>query len=298
MIRNTPGVVFQEITDSTKLCQLEHEMVQTNRQSLIVEEEEPLPISKINPKCNTGIMLGPKAVRNKNVFNIIYELLALWKAFRYAGMEKKKISPFAGLVTKLFGRTDLQRIYLTYLPPITKPITNYSTIIEIFYQPPILSQKCNMQYTHITMYVGAAMKAFQVIWNNPIKWSDILIHPGDFHCKLMFVSVIGSYLKGSDFEEIILQTQLCTSGCIKGIMNRKHYNCCWLIHEAFAQAIEQLFADEYLETLSPEKINVSICDILQYLNDKEVKEYISSTQSSYKKFQQGEFGYTGQYWMT
>ena len=77
--------------------------------------------------------------------------------------------------------------------------------------------------------------------------------------------------------------------------DREHYNRCWLTHEAFAQAVEQLFPDEYLETLSPEKTNVSICDILQCLNDKEIKEYISSTQSSYEKSQQGEFGYTGQY---
>ena len=87
-----------------------------------MEEGEPLPISKINPKCNPVIMLGPKAVRNENVFNIIDELLALWKAFRYAGIEKKNIPRFAGLVAKLFGRTDLQRIYLTYPPPITKPM--------------------------------------------------------------------------------------------------------------------------------------------------------------------------------
>ena len=148
------------------------------------------------------------------------------------------------------------------------------------------------------MDFGAAMKAFQVIWNNPIIWSDILIHPGDFHCMLMFFLVIRSRLRGSGFEEIIFQAKLCTSGCIKGILNGKHYYRCWLIHETFAQTVEQLPADEYLETLSPEKINVSICDILQCLNDKEVKGYISSTQSSYKKSQQGEYGYTGQYWMT
>ena len=71
-----------------------------------------------------------------------------------------------------------------------------------------------------------------------------------------------------------------------------------MIHEAFTQAVEQLFAEEYLETLSPEKKNVSICDISQCLNDKEVKEYMSSTQSFYAKSQQDEFGYTGQYWMT
>ena len=161
-------------------------MAKTNRRSLIVGEEEPVSISKINPKCNPGIMLGPKAVRNENVFNIIDEHLALWKAFRYAGIEKKNIPRFACLVVKLFGRIDLQHTYLTYLPPITKPITEYGTIIEIFYQSRILSQKFNMQYTHITMDVGAAMKAFQVIWKNPIIWSDILIYPGDFHCMSMF----------------------------------------------------------------------------------------------------------------
>ena len=242
-------------------------------------------------------MVGPKVVRNENVFNMIDELIALWKTFRYAGIEKKNILRFAGLVAKLFGRTDLQRTYLTYLTPITKPITDYSTVVEIFYQSRILPQKCNMQYTRITMDVGAAIKVFQVIWNKQIIWSDILIHPGDFHCMLMFFSVIGSYLRGSGFEKIIFEAKLCTPGCIKGILNEKHYYRCWLIHEAFAQAAEQLFPDKYLETLFPEKINVSICDILQCLNDKEVKEYISSIQSPYKKYQQSEFGCTGQYWM-
>ena len=157
---------FKEELDSTKLCQLEHKVTKTNRRSLTVEEEEPLLISKFNPKCNPGIMLGSKAVRNEQVFNITGELLALWKAFRYGGIEKKNIPRFAGLVAKLFGRTDLQRTYLIYLPSITKPITDYSTIIEIFYQSRILSQKCNTKYTHITMDVGAALKTFQVIWKN------------------------------------------------------------------------------------------------------------------------------------
>ena len=41
-----------------------------------------------------------------------------------------------------------------------------------------------------------------------------------------------------------------------------------------------------------------MCDILQCLNDEKVKEYISSIHSFYENSQKGEFGYTGQYWMT
>lgn len=33
-----------------------------------------------------------------------------------------------------------------------------------------------MSYTHITLDVGAAIKAFPMIWNKPDEWSDILIH--------------------------------------------------------------------------------------------------------------------------
>ena len=118
-IHHTPGEVFQERTAPTIPCQLKHEMTKTNRQSLVAEEEEPHFVSKINSKCNPGTKLRQQTVRNGNVFNIIDELLALWKAFRYAGIEKNTIALFEGLVVKLFGRTDLQRTYLTYLPPIT-----------------------------------------------------------------------------------------------------------------------------------------------------------------------------------
>ena len=52
-----------------------------------------------------------------------------------------------------------------------------------------------MKYAHIVMDVGAAMKAYQVIWNNPELWSDIIIHLGDFHAMMMFFSVIGDYLE-------------------------------------------------------------------------------------------------------
>ena len=88
-------------------------------------------------------MFRPKASGNENVFNIIDEVLAfcqaICQAFQYAGIEKKNVPRFAALAAKLFGRTDVQRTNLTNLLPITKPIFDYSTIIEIFYQLPTLS---------------------------------------------------------------------------------------------------------------------------------------------------------------
>ena len=65
------------------------------------------------------------------------------------------------------------------------------------------------------MDVGAAMKAYHVIWNNPASWSDIIIH---IHAMIMIFSVIGHYLEASGFEEIVFQAKMCTSGSIKAVM--------------------------------------------------------------------------------
>ena len=78
------------------------------------------------------------------MFNIIDDPYALWKTFGYASIGRKNILRFAGLAAKLFGRTDVQRKCLTYLPPITKPITEYGNIIVLFYQSHVLSQNCNI----------------------------------------------------------------------------------------------------------------------------------------------------------
>ena len=78
-----------------------------------------------------------------------------------------------------------------------------------------------MQYTHITFDLGAAMKAYQVIWNNPDAWKYIIIHLGDFHTMMAFFGAIGKFVKGSGFEEIIYQADLCTSGSIGGVLSGK-----------------------------------------------------------------------------
>ena len=47
---------------------------------------------------------------------------------------------------------------------------------EMFYKSRELAKQANMAYTHITLDVRAAIKAYHVIWNNPQAWADIIIH--------------------------------------------------------------------------------------------------------------------------
>ena len=139
-----PGVVSEKKTESTKVPKLQYQIPKRNYESLILEGREPLPIYKINRKCNPSIILKLKVIINDNIFDIINDILALWKAVRYKRTEKNNVANFGGLVSRLFGRTDVQHRFLTYLPTITASIHEYSTVIEIFHQSHMPSRKCNM----------------------------------------------------------------------------------------------------------------------------------------------------------
>lgn len=86
---------------------------------------------------------------------------------------------------------------------------------------------------HITLDVGAAIKAYQILLNNPLSWSDIVLHLGDFHGMMAFFGVIGTLFAGSRFEDILFQAGLCSSGSISRVISGKQYNHCWIMHEAF-----------------------------------------------------------------
>ena len=72
-----------------------------------------------------------------------------------------------------------------------------------------------MKYTHITVDVGAAEKYYEVIWNNPDKFKDVIIHLGDFHAFIHFFSNCWKFVTDSGFEEIVYQTRKFSVSGIK-----------------------------------------------------------------------------------
>ena len=94
-------------------------------------------------------MLERKAITNNNILDVFNDLLALWKTLQHNRTEKKNFTCFPSLVSVLFGKTKVQLILLIYLHIIITAASEYSTIIEIFHQSRMPSQKCSIQYTHI-----------------------------------------------------------------------------------------------------------------------------------------------------
>ena len=80
---------------------------------------------------------------------------------------------------------------MIYLSPVQTPITKYETLFEIFRKSLDLAKKADMKYAHVTLDVGAAIKAYHVIWNCQEKWKNVIIHLGNFHGFLAFYGIIG-----------------------------------------------------------------------------------------------------------
>ena len=232
-IHNTPGVAFQEENEMT-VRRPDISKEKTKRRSLPSKIDEPCPkVPRINPKKNPENTKGGSH-DSKPVDS--WSLLSLWKAARFTCRNDQRYSRYAGFVIK-GSKQSKNKTVLTYLPPIERPITDYGTLFEILNRAGRLSAEAKMKYLHIIMDCGAAMKMFQVIFNNPDKFSNVIVHLGDFHFMQAFFDVIGRFVSSSGFEDIVFQLGLRQPGSMNAMIKGKHYNWALLIHEMLVMLV-------------------------------------------------------------
>ena len=301
-VHTTPGVAFQEESSAAVLRNENFSIERSKRRSIQLPPPAAAPRQKINPKKEPPSFAGMTMVEARTeAAAICSKLLTLWKSVRHLNSVDQLHPRFVGWITCLFNFAGSKVTKMTYLPPLPTPITEYGTLLEMFHVSRRLARQANMSYTHITLDVGAAMKAFHVIWNDPDAWSDIIIHLGDFHAMMTFFIVIGKLVAGSGFEDVLFQAGLCSSGSISGVMSGKHYNCCWTVHEAFAEALERLFIERFMPEV-PEVLatfaqsSPGTEDARGLLDEDIIAEYDSSYQALKTRSLKGDFGKTPKFW--
>lgn len=302
-IHNTPGIAFQENSIAAVLRKTDLTIPRTKKRSVRLSTEEVQPPVRINPNVSPPSFKDNNIHCCRNESQLLCEkLLLTWKSVRYLNASNQNNPRFVGWIVHKFQKANSEATKMTYLPPILTPITEYSTIIEMFYVSRQLAKQSNMTYTHITLDVGAAIKAFHVVWNNPEAWSDIIVHLGDFHAMMAFFGVIGTYVTGSGFEDVLFQAGLCSSGSITGVIKGKHYNRCWLVHEAFAEALERLFLERFMTGDTPESIeefakrSPDVAGVPDILTKPDVQAFADCHQAMMNKCLNGDFGKIPQYW--
>ena len=300
-IHTCHGVAYTESSSQTLERTSEIQMPKSSRRSLGKDVVE-LPNANIDKHKLPPLLNDAKDFDYDRSYASFLPLL--WKTQRQICSSAQSVSyRYVGWISTIFKATDQKRTNITFLPPINNPITEFSTVIECIYQSEKLAEACNMKYIHITADVGAACKFYQVQWNNPERFKNVIIHLGDFHAMQELFGIIGKIITGSGFEDVLYQADLCTSGGIKGILSGKHYNRCWKFHECLAESLHRLLIERELESLTVSKdlenLIKSIGDAKScqdLFENPEFKNYYHEFNSIENQYLNGDKGKTPQFW--
>ena len=107
------------------------------------------------------------------------------------------------------------------------------------------SREMQQQYTVLTFDLGVATKAYEILWQNPNIFSDVLVRMSVFHTTRSYLGALGKRLHCSGFEEILVESGICASGSINKVMSGKHYNRAMRVHKLTLEALERLLLKKF-----------------------------------------------------
>ena len=285
-------------------------MKRTKRRSL-QSRPEPLPKVKIDKKREPVFEDFSDVVKQPEEVSRFEAILLLWTILRKLSFSDQIIPSYSGYMVQeqsiSINAADLKKNNLTYLPPINSPITHYDTTYELFKTLQTRATTTKMRYVNLTLDAGAYLNAYRVLFNYPKVCSNLILYLGDFHYMKESFGIVGTLVKASGFDDIIIQPGVYSTGNLNGVLAGSHYNRCLTVHTAMAEALERLLLELFLST------GHHIPTVLQCFygkNDDNSKsscidliyhEDVINFQQSYVKFQQnicdGFHGKIAQFWM-
>ena len=79
----------------------------------------------------------------------------------------------------------------TYMPPVLFQITENATVQHVLELSEKATQSVGQEYTIVTFDVGVEKKAFNIVWQNHVKFGRVIVRIGVFHtiCSLLVLLV-------------------------------------------------------------------------------------------------------------
>ena len=65
-----------------------------------------------------------------------------------------------------------------------------------------------------------------------------------------FYQVIDNFLSGSGFEDIVFQSGVMKSECVKGVLPGSDHNYTWIVHNVMSKPLQRLLLTRFLIELS------------------------------------------------
>ena len=91
----------------------------------------------------------------------------------------------------------------------------------------------------MTFDLGVSTTAFNILSQNQRKFENVIIRIGVFHTISSVFAVFGKHMKGSGFEDIVIEASVCSSGSLQNVLSEKHYNRELRVHKMTLEALER-----------------------------------------------------------
>ena len=219
--------------------------------------------------------------------------------------------PSATSDNQLFSEFEPRNSTVAYMAPVLFPITENATVQHVLEVSKKATQSVGQEYTIVTSDLGVAQKAFNIVWQNHVKFGKVIIRIGVFHTICSLFGAIGKHIKGSGFEDIIIEAGVCASGSLQKVMSGKHYNRALRVHKLMLEALERLLYEAFINhEESTEALSDETQDAVNQLSVKPDSEKFANVTAredfrrlyhNYSTFKdsirKGSFGKTAQFWI-
>ena len=91
------------------------------------------------------------------------------------------------------------------------------------------------------------MKALPIIWRWPDEFASHAVMIGPFYTSMYYLGMLtGHKMCGSGYTELLLETQLVTTGSLKGVLSGKAYTKSLFCLKTVCEAMERLLMERFI----------------------------------------------------
>ena len=120
-------------------------------------------------------------------------------------------------LTPLCPNDNKPKTLVVFGPMIDSPPAHPDTVMTTLVYLQRTLNAFGMQYTHVSVDLQLYQTACLVQWNDPQRWTGLILHPGMMHTLMSFLGCIGTLMKASGLEVLMS----AAFGCISIIINGK-----------------------------------------------------------------------------
>ena len=195
-----------------------------------------------------------------------------------------------------------------YLQMIDASPTELSTVYTLMKRSLDLADQLSQEDAIIVVDQAIYAKVMEIIWKNPQEFNRLIPRLGAFHTCCTFLAVIGKRFAESGLNDLLIESEVCAAGSLRGVMEGRHYNRAVRIHKIVLEALLRIRLSSFQTWLQESNMTVddaSLCELIQLIRNDSSEgnlelllqhpEFIQ-LHEAYMDFRNSDQGAMSRYW--